>query len=38
LINGKIDSTIFSFDNLESDIEDIKNSVSSESEKLFDEE
>ena len=38
LTNGKIDSTIFSFDNLESDIEDIKNSVSSEYEKLFDEE
>ena len=38
LINGKIDTTVFSFDNLESDIEDIKNSVSSEYEKLFDEE
>jgi hypothetical protein len=38
LINGKIDSTVFSLDNLESDIDEIKISVSAEYEHLFDEE
>jgi hypothetical protein len=38
LVEGKIDTTVFSFDNLESDIDEIKISVSSEYEHLFDEE
>lgn len=38
LINGKIDSTFFSFDNMECDIEDVKGYVRSEYENLFDEE
>lgn len=38
LINGKIDTSVFSFDNMESDIDEIKISVIAEYELLFDEE